>query len=78
MLWICDYDLFRRNFGFGVDAQRIDFVRLRVISFSSVKHEICGKENERNISTEFGQQSSDFDIQFAREVRLFLTDRALT
>ena len=76
MAGICEYDLLGSDFGFGINAQRLDLVCFNVIAFASVEDEVGGKKEKRNIGGEFREASRGFNVDLAREWWVGLTIRA--
>lgn len=70
---ICEHDLFGGDFGFGVNTQRADRVGLDVVSLFTVKDQVGGEKDERNIQRKFGEQGGGFDIDFSGKAWVRLT-----
>ena len=62
---LAEHDLLRRDFGFGIDAQRIDGSGLVVIARATVEDQVGGQEDQRNLCRQLGEQGGDFDVELA-------------
>lgn len=70
--WICENDPFGGGFGFRIDAQWIDRVSFKVVSFAPIKDEVGGKQNERDVCGQFSEQGGGLGVGLARRRRIGL------
>jgi len=68
-------DLLGGEFGFAINVEWIRGIGLAVITFASVEDEVGGKEHERDIGGEGGEEAGDFDIHLPGEGRIFFAPR---
>ena len=76
VLRIGQHDLLRRDLGFRIDAQRIDWRGLVVIAGPAIKDQIGGKEDKRNLRRQLREQGGDFDVELAGQRGVCLAFRA--
>lgn len=70
---ICEDDLLGGDLAFSVDAQRANRIGLDVVSLFTVKDQVGGEKDERNIQRKFGEQGGGFDIDFSGKAWVRLT-----
>lgn len=70
-------DLFGGDFGFRINAQRIDCVSFDVAAFASIEDEIGGDENERDVRGEFSEQGCGFNVDPTCQLWIGLAIRRL-
>jgi len=69
--------LLRRCLGLGIDAERIDGGLLGVVAGAPIENQVCGQENQRDFSRQFGQQGRNPDVEVARLPRVGFARGAL-
>ena len=70
-------DLLRRDFGFGIDAQRIDGRGFVVVARPPVEDQIGGQEDQRDVRRQLREQGGDFDVELAGQRGVGLAFRTL-
>src|SRR5689334_19054233 len=75
MAWIRENDLFGGNFGFSIDAQRIDRTLFVIVTSAAVENEVGGEKDHGDVICQFAENARDLNVEFMGQSGIALTLR---